>query len=278
MRTVNLKDSTAHPFLFFGGVLAFSIPFYVWGVFWPVHGLPYGLPATAIMIIIPATVATVLTRRQRDSAAAWELWLRVIDVRRIASSWWLATALLFMPFVSLLSYAIMSALGLIMPSAMVYIPLAQTPVIFALYFFGAIFEEVGWTGYVTEPLQGRYGIFGAGVIIGSVWALWHVVPWWLGQGHPAWWVVAQAIATVAMRVVMGWMYAYGGRSLFTAIVFHAMINASFSLFPNEGSYYDPFVTAAVLIVIVGAILAFPLIRRPKLSTVSRLDGTRGSRQ
>jgi len=81
-----------------------------------------------------------------------------------------------------------------------------------------------------------------------------------------------------MRVVMGWMYAYGGRSLFTAIVFHAMINASFSLFPNEGSYYDPFVTAAVLIVIVGAILAFPLIRRPKLSTVSRLDGTRGSRQ
>jgi len=49
-----------------------------------------------------------------------------------------------------------------------------------------------------------------------------------------------------MRLVMGWMYAFGGRSLFLAVVFHAMINTSLRLFPNDGSHYDPPVTAAIL--------------------------------
>jgi hypothetical protein len=56
-----------------------------------------------------------------------------------------------------------------------------------------------------------------------------------------------------MRVVMGWIYAYGGRSLFLATVFHAMINTSFTLFPNGGSHYNPSVTAAALIVMAALV-------------------------
>jgi hypothetical protein len=66
-----------------------------------------------------------------------------------------------------------------------------------------------------------------------------------------------------MRIVMGWIYAYGGRSLFLATVFHAMINTSFMLFPNNGSHYDPPVVAAVLIamtVLVAAISPKPKVR------------------
>jgi uncharacterized protein len=66
-------------------------------------------------------------------------------------------------------------------------------------------------------------------------------------------VIAQSIATVAMRVIMGWIYARGGRSLLLAILFHAMINTSYSLFPNGGSGYDPAVMAGVLSIIAGAI-------------------------
>ena len=65
-----------------------------------------------------------------------------------------------------------------------------------------------------------------------------------------------------MRVIMGWIYAYGGRSLFLAIVFHAMIDTSFSLFPNEGSHYDPLVIAAVLAIVTGMIaLVYPIVLR-----------------
>jgi membrane protease YdiL (CAAX protease family) len=46
----------------------------------------------------------------------------------------------------------------------------QAPVLFASFFLGAILEEIGWTGYATGPLQERYGVFRAGLIIGAVWA------------------------------------------------------------------------------------------------------------
>jgi membrane protease YdiL (CAAX protease family) len=230
---------------FFGWVLLLSIPFYAWGIFWPIEALPFGLPVSVTMIIVPALVATGMTWHEQGRRAAAEMWRRVGDVRRAKSARWTLIAFLFMPAAMLFSYEIMRVLDLPLPAA-VTVPFAETPVLFVAFFFGAIFEEIGWTGYATEPLQKRYGVFGAGLMIGAVWALWHIVPWWIVQGRPIAWVAGQALATVAMRLAMGWIYACGGRSLFLATVFHAMINTTFILFPNNGSHYDPSVSAAVL--------------------------------
>lgn len=96
--------------------------------------------------------------------------------------------------------------------ASVSVPIAQAPVMFVAFFAGAILEEVGWTGYyATKPLQIRYGVFSAGLVIGTVWAVWwHVVPWW--SQHPTMvWVGAHSGCTIVLRVVMGWAYAYGER-------------------------------------------------------------------
>jgi membrane protease YdiL (CAAX protease family) len=239
-------EHEAHPLRFFGWVLLLSIPFYVWGVLWPIE-LPFGLPVSVAMIIVPALVATVMTWREQGRRAAAELWHRVGDVGRATSALWMLVAFLFMPVAMLISYGLMRVLGLPLP-ATVTVAFDQVPVLFAAFFFGAIFEEIGWTGYATEPLQERYGVFAAGLMIGAVWALWHIVPWWIVLGHSIVWVAGQSLATVVMRLVMGWMYAYGGRSLCLATVFHAMINTSFLLFPNNGSHYDPSVVAAVVIV------------------------------
>jgi CAAX protease family protein len=129
----------------------------------------------------------------------------------------------------------------------------QVALAFSVFAAGAVFEEIGWTGYATSALQRRHGIFKAGCMLGAVWALWHVVPWWLHQGHTAGWVIAQGLASVAMRVIMGWLYARGGRSLFLAILFHATINTTYSLFPNGGSAYDPAIMAWVLWLGIGAV-------------------------
>jgi hypothetical protein len=92
-------------------------------------------------------------------------------------------------------------------------------------------------------LQRRYGVIRAELIIGGFWALWHVAMWrvgggWEGQDH----LVAtanQAVSIVLFRVVMGWIYANGGRSLFLAILIHAVDNTCWKLFPNDGSHYNP---------------------------------------
>jgi hypothetical protein len=61
-------ENSPHPLRFFGWVLLLSIPFYAWGVFWPIEGLPFGLPVSATMIIVPALVATVMTWREQGAA------------------------------------------------------------------------------------------------------------------------------------------------------------------------------------------------------------------
>ena len=255
-----VRFAEMHPLRFFGWVLLLSIPFYVWGVLWPIE-LPLGLPVSATMIIVPALVATVMTWREQGRRAAAELWRRVGDVRRAKSAWWTLIAFLFMPVAMLFSYGLMRVLGLALPST-VTVAFNQAPVLFAVFFFGAIFEEIGWTGYATGPQQERYGVFAAGLMIGVVWALWHIVPWWIVLGHSIGWVAGQLLATVVMRIVMGWMYAYGGRSLCLAIVFHAMINTSFMLFPNNGSHYDPPVVAAIVIVM--AVLVAVISPKPNV--------------
>ncbi|MEJ7740710.1 MAG: CPBP family intramembrane glutamic endopeptidase [Chitinophagaceae bacterium] len=132
----------------------------------------------------------------------------------------------------------------------VSIPDPQTPLFAALIFFfifliGAIGEEIGWMGYVIEPLQNRWGAFKAGIIIGTIWAIWHIIPYLQAHQTPRW-IVWQCISTVALRIIIIWFYNNTGKSVFVAVLFHAMINISMFLFPNYGSHYDPFVGAMFL--------------------------------
>jgi hypothetical protein len=233
------------PLLMLASTLALSAPVYVWGVLNPVHGLPFGLPGTAIMIVLPALLASLMTHQESGRAAFVHLWRGVFDLHRVTSPFWTAVALLTMPLASLVAFLVMRSLGNPLPDIPA-LDMTLIPIALVLYFAGAALEEVGWTGYCTEPLQHRFGVNGAGLIIGAVWAAWHVVPWAVIQGHAADWVLAQSLLTILMRVLMGHLYAAGGRSLFLATLFHATINTSYSLFPNNGSHYDPMTLCAVL--------------------------------
>ena len=238
---------------YFAWVLVLSIPFFVWGVVAPVRGLPFGLPATSTMIILPALVATFLTRDELGVTAAWQMWRRVGDVSR-AKPIWLITAAAIMPAVSILAFFLMRAMGLPLPPV-ISIAWPKVPLMISVYFVGAVFEEIGWTGYATSRMAPQFGVVLTGLLIGIVWAAWHVIPWWLGQGHAVAWVIGQSALTVLMRIVMVWIYSQGGQSLFTIIVFHAMINTSYSVFPNNGSHYNPTVVLLPMVLLV-AIIAF----------------------
>jgi Protein of unknown function (DUF3995) len=60
---------------------------------------------------------------------------------------------------------------------------------------------------------------------------------------------------VAGRILFTWLYNNTGKSLFAAIVFHAMANVSFVLFPNYGSGYDPAIGGAI-VAITAVIVTF----------------------
>jgi len=144
---------------------------------------------------------------------------------------------------------------------------------FVAFFIAALGEELGWTGYATEPLLRRWGTLTASLRLGVVWAAIHFIP--LLQAHRsvawiAWW----CLGTIAFRMIMTWLYVHAGKSVFAATLFHAMINLCWQLFPNNGSFYDPQVfgllTLVFAIIIYAAERFLPVARRNPAS--SRLQG------
>ena len=264
--------AAAHPWRFLAWVQLLSVPFY-WGARWPVAGFPFfGWPAAVAVIVVPAAVATALTAGNQGYRGAIRLWSRVGDIGRIRDVRWVLFALLFPAAVTLLSYAIVRCFHLPLPAVVTFTP-AAAPGLFAAFLVAAIPEEIGWTGYATEPLQKRYGVLVAGLIIGAAWAIWHIALWWLGDG----WegqdrvlaVAAQAASTVAMRVVMGWLYANGGRSLPLAAIFHASYNTCWKLFPNDGSHFNPLATALVLIAMLVLVVAYLGVRHERFQRTTQ---------
>jgi membrane protease YdiL (CAAX protease family) len=125
---------------------------------------------------------------------------------------------------------------------------------FAAFFIAALGEEIGWTGYATEPLLRQWGILTAGVLLGLVWAAFHFIP--LLQLHRSLeWIAWWSLETISSRIIMTWLYAHSGRSLFAAAVFHAMSNLCWQLFPISGSFYDPKVFGLIKLCFVIAIFA-----------------------
>ena len=90
-------------------------------------------------------------------------------------------------------------------------------------------EEIGWRGFVLPYLQRRYSAFASSLIIGLVWALWHV-PFLINESPFPWRYLALFIPQVIVySVIFTWVYNTTGGSLFAAILLHGAINAEHHL-------------------------------------------------
>ncbi len=241
---------TRSPLAFFVLVFALSIPFWVAGALTARQLLP-ALPISALGFLCPGLAAAILVRRERGSAGVGELLKRSFDFGRIRAKAWLVPVICLEPGIMVLSYGVIRLTGVPIPPPQV--SLLPAVALFVTFFVAALGEELGWSGYVTDPLQDRFGVLAAALIIGVVWAVWHIVPL-LEANRPAQFIAWWTLGTVALRVIIVWLYNITGRSVFVAAVYHAMINFTWQLFPVNGSFYDArvtgLITALVAVVIV----------------------------
>jgi uncharacterized protein len=233
------------PLKFFLLVFALSIPFWlIQPRDWPISD-SVGVPLMAALILV--------YREEGGGRGVRRLLSRVLDQWRIRKGIWYVPIIFLMPLLYLLSYGVMRLMGLPFPDEL-YIPFLLIPLLFILFFILAIGEEVGWTGYVTDPLQGRWSALTTSIILGLVTAIWHFVPL-IQMGRAPTWIAWWALGSVSFRILTVWIYNSTGKCLFAAIVFHAMNNLSLALFPNYGSHWDPAV-AGVITAIVAVIVTF----------------------
>jgi uncharacterized protein len=236
-------------FAFFALVFALSVPLWILGAVHPVELLPR-LPVSALMAFCPGLTACALVYREGGVHRVVGLLVRALDWGRIPLRWYVPT-LLLMPALTVASYWWMRAMKVSLPELRVSLGLAVVmPVAFLVTAMG---EEVGWSGYILDPLQNRWGALRAAALLGFMWAIWHTVPL-VQAGRSESWIAWWGLGTVASRVIIVWLYDNTGRSVFAASLYHAMSNLCWQLFPNAGSHYDPRVTSP-LIVAVAALVA-----------------------
>jgi membrane protease YdiL (CAAX protease family) len=221
---------------------ALSIPFWIAGALTTLQLLP-AIPVSALGLVCMGGAAVILVYRERGRAGVVALLRRSFDATRVRSKIWYAPTILLMPGIMVLSYVALRLMGVALPAPQ--LSLTTTLILFIVFFVAAIGEELGWSGYAIDPLQERYGALGGALLLGVVWAVWHVIPLLSvprSLAFIAWW----SLGTVASRVIIVWLYNNTGRSVFVAVLFHAMINVTYFLFPIDGSYYDPRVTGVIM--------------------------------
>ena len=222
-----------------------------------------GMASTALMDGRPGL------RELRSSLVRW----------RVRGRWY-AVALLTMPVLLL---AILWSLGATVDPA--FVPHFQWS-LFAIGLIAGCFEEIGWTGFATPRLLARHRPFIAGLSLGLVWALWHVLVDFRqnfnAQGSA--WLLEFAvfyIATLtAYRLLMTWVYAHT-QSLLLAVLMHASYTGWLLVIYPATSLRQGFVweTAlavtlwvAVAVTFSGFVHREPRIISKRTSTVGKSSG------
>jgi membrane protease YdiL (CAAX protease family) len=204
----------------------------------------YDDPSQSLIFLVggagPFLIAAALTHLREDPAEGRSFWLRAFDPRPLGA-WWLAVALLLHPAIVAASFAVDLALGGSLPpvSAQASSALSILSMLFFVFWFGPLPEEMGWRGFALDRLQARMPALRASLVLGSVWALWHVPLFFvpgsfqaeLGFGSTRSWIFL--FSMVPLSVVMTWVYNNTQRGTLAAVLIHYSGNLCGALLPKS---------------------------------------------
>lgn len=237
------------PLAFVVWLFVLSVPFWVAGAIVPASGvLPMGMPVSALQFVLPLVVAAALTYRREGRGGVAALLRRTVSPGGRPVSWVVTAALV--PAMLAATYGIMLLAG--EPPHGSHSPLVAVPVLLVVYVVAAGCEEAGWMGYAAEPLRRRWGPLTTGLLLGVVWAVWHVVGF-VQADRTALWIAGQCLSTVAIRVLMVRLFDATGGVVLTAIVVHTAVNVGQSTFPGYPEQALPAVVFGLVSAFVAAV-------------------------
>ena len=239
---------------FFLLVFALTIPVWLIGGM-PLPG-PSNFPLTLNVLIqpfVPLIAALILVHREEGRGGVRGLLKRTFDYRRIRNRIWYVPIIFLVPLKYLLTYGVMVLARL--PSSGAHTPFLAIPILFVTFFILGTGEELGWMGYAADPMQERRSALTTGIILGLVWAIWHFVPL-IQMGRTLTWIAWWTLSTVALRILIVWLYSNTGKSVFAAIVFHATSNLSLPAFPMDYDRASVQFTLGTIIAMAAVIVSF----------------------
>jgi len=213
-------------------VLTYAV---MWSCFIPVAaGIPAYAPLGAVLLLLgtfaPSLVAVWLTARAEGDSGLRALLGGVLRWR-VAAGWYLF-ALAYIPAIKL-TVALVHRLA-----TGAWPRFGDEPWygILAAIAFSTPFqagEEIGWRGYALPRLATRFGLARASVLLGFIWAAWHLPQFFIpevdtyGQSF-----FVYALQVTALSVAIAWLYARTNGSLLLVMLLHSAVNNSKDIVPS----------------------------------------------
>jgi uncharacterized protein len=271
-----IKSENHSPLKFFLLVYGLSIPLWIIETRIDIKRLPLDFSITDILAAFtPLIAASILVYKEEGNIGLNKLFKRILDFSRITKKIWYVPIILLPFLMYLLIYILIYLVGLPLPINF-HIPFLSIPFLFCLFFLGSVAEETGYMGYAIDPMQERFGALSASILIGIPWAVWHY-PSIIQQGHNLTWIAWGTLGTVAVRVLIVWIYNNTGKSLFACILFHTLLNVGRPLFPGD-EIHNPLVDYPYIHYSIIAIATVIVIFLWGSKTLARYRYSQGSQQ
>ena len=239
MTTTTTRDVTAQPATapHRRDVAAFfALAFLVTWICWIPAGLAargdLSLPVAPLLLTAiggfgPLVAAVTVTTRRSGAHGVKALFAR-LNPRRIPRRWFLAPLLLaatnLAPVGAYLVAGGSPPEGSVVLGAVLTVPLQ---LVLVSVVGGGLDEETGWRGYALPALLRTGSPMVAHIVLGGVWACWHL-PLWLDptSSQAAYPFGIYLVTTIARSMLIGWMYCGAGGSLALAVLAHAVSNST----------------------------------------------------
>jgi len=119
-------------------------------------------------------------------------------------------------------------LQMLLPSFWIFIPC-----LVFMVFVGGGQEELGWRGYALPILEEKFGIWFANIILGVIWAVWHIPTWFITgttQSHMNF--GGFVLLMTGYSFIFSWIRKISGNRPFSGIYAHGLANAIIPLMPT----------------------------------------------
>lgn len=213
--------------------------------------LIYGSPLFMIPYLIggnaPPIVALIVGRKN-NSPEEYHSFLKSMINPKHSPIWYLLIIIFTLLY---------TGIPMILSHGTTIAPLYMIFVNIPVMIIGGGLEEIGWRGVLLPEVMKKFTPFTAALVVGVIWTLWHIPLFYIVGTfqNVSMTILDFALTTIALSFLLTVIYR-GTKSIFMCIVFHALINASTSVFSSGTSY-----VASVIILVCSIVILLVLSPR-----------------